>query len=56
MRGTLDGKWPLKLDLVKRRPLATFYLAELVVPLVYIFVTSHALTNVANALPGAGHR
>jgi hypothetical protein len=32
------------------------YLAELAVPLGYIFVTSHALIDIANALPGAGRR
>jgi hypothetical protein len=55
---TIRVKWPPKPDPVKRRPPTArrFYLAELAVPLGYIFVTSHALTNVANALPGAGHR
>jgi len=31
-----------------------FYLAELAVPLGYIFVTFHPFTNVANVLPSAG--
>src|SRR5271163_1516609 len=55
---TIRVKWPPKPDPVKRRPPTArrFYLAELAVPVGYIFVTSHALTNVANALPDAGHR
>ena len=55
---TIRVKWLPKPDPVKRRPPTArrFYLAELAVPVGYIFVTSHALTNVANALPGAGRR
>jgi hypothetical protein len=38
------------------RPLAAFYLTELAVPLGYIFVISHALTNVASAPSGGARR
>src|SRR5947207_10400791 len=46
-------KRPPKPDPVKRRPPTArrFYFTELAVPLVYIFVSSHVLANVANAAP-----
>ena len=38
------------------QPVAAFYFMELAVPLVYIFVSSHVLANVANAAPLPGYR